>query len=84
MFWCSWNVCGPGLGMHAGDTRPGPQEAHSSRHVCMLSRVPFCDPHGPEPARLLCLWDSPGQNPGGGCHFLLQGSLPTQGSNLRL
>ena len=33
--------------------------------------------------RLLCAWDSPGTNPGVGCHFLLQGIFPTQGLNLR-
>ena len=41
-------------------------------------------PHGPQPARLLCPWDSPGKNPGVGCHFLLQGIFLTQGWNLRL
>ena len=30
--------------------------------------------HGLRPARLLCPWDSPGKNPGVGCHALLQGS----------
>ena len=30
------------------------------------------------------LWDSPGKNTGVGCHFLLQGIFPTQGSNLHL
>ena len=30
---------------------------------------------------LLCLWDSPGRNTGMGCHFLLQGVFPSQGSN---
>ena len=39
-------------------------------------------PHGLWPARLLCAWDSPGKNTGVGCHSLLQGVLPTQGSNL--
>ena len=34
------------------------------------------------PTRLLCPWDSPGQNIGVGCHFLLQGIFLTQGSNL--
>ena len=29
-------------------------------------------------------WDSPGKNTGAGCHFLLQGIFPTQGSNLCL
>ena len=32
------------------------------------------------PVRLLCLWDSPGQNTGVGCCALLQGIFPTQGS----
>ena len=41
-------------------------------------------PHGLRHARLLCLWRSPGQNTGVDCHFLLQGILPTQGSNLGL
>ena len=30
---------------------------------------------------LLCPWDSPGKNAGIGCHSLLQGIFPTQGSN---
>ena len=30
-------------------------------------------PHGRQPTRLLCPWDSPGKNTGVGCHFLLQG-----------
>ena len=30
-------------------------------------------PHGLQPARLLCPWDSPGKNIGVGCHALLQG-----------
>ena len=34
-----------------------------------------------EPARLLCPWDSPGKDAGVGCHALLQGIFPTQGSN---
>ena len=38
-------------------------------------------PHGLQPARLLCPWDSPGKNTGVGCHVLLQGIFPTQGSN---
>ena len=38
-------------------------------------------PYGLQPARLLCPWDFPGNNTGVGCHFLLQGIFPTQGSN---
>ena len=41
-------------------------------------------PHGLQPAQLLCPWDSPGKNTGVGCHFLLQEIFPTQGSNLGL
>ena len=33
------------------------------------------------PIRLLCPWNSPGKSTGVGCHFLLQGIFPTQGSN---
>ena len=34
--------------------------------------------------KLLCPWKSPGKNTGVGCHFLLQGTFPTQGLNLGL
>ena len=37
--------------------------------------------HRPQSTRLLCPWNSPGKNTGMGCHFLLQGIFPTQGSN---
>ena len=30
-------------------------------------------PHGLQPTRLLCPWDSPGKNTGVRCHALLQG-----------
>ena len=35
-------------------------------------------------ARLLCPWDSPGKSTGVGCHALLRGIFPTQGSTLHL
>ena len=41
-------------------------------------------PHGLQPARLLCPWNFPGKNTGAGCHFLFQGIFLTQGSNLCL
>ena len=41
-------------------------------------------PHGLQPTRLLCPWDSPGKHTGMACHFLLQGMFLTQGSNLCL
>ena len=36
------------------------------------------------PIRVLCPWDFPGKNTAVGCHFLLQGIFPAQGSNLHL
>ena len=51
---------------------------------CESEVAPSCltlRPRGLQPARLLCPWDSPGQNTGVGCHFLLQGIFPTKGSN---
>ena len=38
-------------------------------------------PHGLQPARLLCPWKSPGKKTGEGSLSLLQGIFPTQGSN---
>ena len=49
---------------------------------CYLKWVAQSDslrPHG-----LYNLWNSPGQNTGVGCHALLQGIFPTQGSNTGL
>ena len=49
-----------------------------TKHVCLLQ------PHGLEPAGLLCPQDFPGENTGVGSHSLLWGVFPIQGSNLRL
>ena len=38
-------------------------------------------PHGLYPTGLLRPWDFPGKSTEVGCHFLLQGNFPTQGSN---
>ena len=38
-------------------------------------------PHGLQPTRLLCPWDSPGKINRVGCHDLLQGIVLTQGLN---
>ena len=48
--------------------------AVESLESCLLS----------EPIRLLRPWDFPGENAGVGCHSLLQGIFPTQGSSPRL
>ena len=56
---------------------------HACKHVCSIVSNSLW-PHGLQPARLLCLWDFPGKNTGVGCHALLQGIFPTQGSHLPL
>ena len=41
----------------------------------------FLQPHGLQPARLICPWNSSGMNTGVDCHSLLQRIFPTQGTN---
>ena len=38
-------------------------------------------PHGLQPTRFLCPWNSAGKNTGVGCHSLHQGIFPSRGSN---
>ena len=46
--------------------------------LCLVAQScpTLCDPHGLQPTRLLCPWNSPGKSTGLGCHFLLQGTEP--------
>ena len=68
---------GPGLG-----TAPSHLVAAWPRPCsCVLGRSVVSDSLLTPWTRLFCLWDSPGKNPGVGCHALLQGIFPTQGSN---
>jgi len=46
--------------------------------LCLVAQSSLCDP-----TRLLCPWDSPGKNTGVGCRALLQGNLPTPGTEPR-
>ena len=46
------------------------------------SVVSLCDPRDCSPPGSYVCGISPGMNTGVGCHFLLQGIFPTQGSNL--
>ena len=41
-------------------------------------------PHGLQPARAFCPWNSPGKNTGVCSHFLLQGIFPTPGRDPNL
>ena len=54
------------------------------RVLSCFSLVWLCAAYRLQPTRLLCPWDSPGKNTGVGCHSLLQGIFPTQGSNSHL
>ena len=79
------------LGSHFPLKLCTPEEAHASFMVTQLSVTGICV-HACSvvsdsvtlwtiATRLLCPWDSPGKNTGVGCHFLLQGIFPTQGSD---
>ena len=51
---------------------------HEHSHSVMSNSL---QPRGLQSARPICPWNFPGKNAGVGCHFLLQGIFPTQGSN---
>ena len=53
------------------------EKSESENHSVVSDSFP---PHGLQPTRLLCPWNSPGQNTGVRCHSLLQGIFPTQRS----
>ena len=76
----------PSVDSEAGSLRTG-GEQRPLEVICVCCAVlspwhlTLCDPKN-------CSWpdsslhrDSPGKDPGVGCHFLLQGVFPTQGSN---
>ena len=70
-----------GMWAHLCQTRFPPYQAPC---YAALSRPFVSDrlwPHKLQPARFLSPWASPGKNTGVGCHALLQGIFPTQGSN---
>ena len=52
----------------------------SGVHMCSVM-FNSLRPYGLQPASFLCSWDFSGKNTGAGCHFLLQGTFPTQGTN---
>ena len=49
--------------------------------VLVTQLCPTLWPHGLQPTRLLCLWNSPGKNTRVDCHALLQGIFLSQGWN---
>ena len=63
------------------------QHLQASQHVCVwvLSYIRLLQLLGlVQVARLLCPWNSPGENSEAGCRFLIQGIFLTQGSYLCL
>ena len=50
---------------------PFPSPVHACMHAKSLQPCPTLRPHGQQPTRLLCPWDSPGKNTGVGCRLLL-------------
>ena len=58
-----------------------PNSSNVLSHCVCVSRPVMSDsvrPHGVEPTRLLCPWNSPGKNTGVGSHSFLQGIFLTQ------
>ena len=51
--------------------------------MLVAQSCPTLQPHGLQPPRLLCPWNSVVKNTGVGCHALLQGIFLTQRSNPR-
>ena len=60
------------------------QDPHSVLRVHLCSVLTDSATPWTVAARLLYPWNFPGKNCEVGCHFLLQGIFPTQGSNPRL
>ena len=69
-------ICSPSLRLLSGSV------------LCVCAQLLSCtqplQPHGMQPARLLCPWSFPSKSTGVGCHFLFQGVFPTQQSNPHL
>ena len=59
------------------------QHSFASVRACSVASVVFdsLQCYGLQPAKLPCAWNFPGKNTGVGCHSLLQGIFPAQGSN---
>ena len=96
MSYCSdtWHTCTPVGGKHRLWLH---DVSVSLTYTCFLLPLLFCmcaksvqsclilcDPVDCNLPRLLCLWHSPGNNTGVGCHALLQAIFPAQGLNLHL
>ena len=77
-FRASRRECSPRHNLDFSQERPTLGFSHIELCTCSVMAVSL-QPHGLQPTRLLCPWDSPGKITGVGCHVLLQGIFPTQG-----
>ena len=78
-----WTVLPGGLAIRRGEKcwKESQGKGESVRCSVMSDSL---RPHGLQPTRLLCPWNSACKNTGVGCHSLLQGIVPTQRVNLGL
>ena len=92
--WTSLGQLGASLKAHTCSMAPN-RTARGLGCDCIITRFlllptfvpllpPSANPSGYPSTRLLCPWDFPGKNTGGGRHPLLQEIFPMQGSNPRL
>ena len=82
---CPWDFPGKNteVGCHfllQGNRMKGSVYIHNSVLVAQTCLI-LCDPHGLQPAGLLCSQNSLGKNTGVDSHSLLQGIFLTQGMN---
>ena len=85
--WPRWNVSPRTAGFRALALGFCAHSLCLSPCVCEANKLqssPTLRPHGLQPARLLCPWDSLGKNTGVGCLALSRGIFLIQGSNPRL
>jgi len=80
----SWTGQDPGVGVGRGEGKKTQMPAQFRGGAVGSVMSDSLWPHGLQPARLLCPRNFPSKNTGVGCHFLLHGVFPTQGSNPRL
>ena len=79
-----------GYGEHVLEDKRQPVQAELRHITGLVPRLhgsvvsALCDPHGLLTSRLLCPRNFPGKITGVGCHFILQGIFPAQGSKPHL
>ena len=77
--WTAAYQAPPSMGFSRKSTGVGCHFLLQCMHACEVASVASDSvrPHGQQPTRLLCSWDSLGKNTGVGCHFLLHPYMTT-------